>query len=34
MIKEDKSSEIIEHGDLFFFNRPKIDSEEVKEFRD
>jgi len=34
MVKEDKSSEIIEHGDLFFFYRPKIDSEEVKELED
>src|SRR2546423_12930116 len=30
MVKEDRHSEIIEHGDLFFFYRPKVDSEEVK----
>src|SRR2546427_11706614 len=30
MVKEDKGSEIIESGDLFFFYRPKVDSEEVK----
>ncbi len=33
MIGEDKSS-IIEHGDLFFFYRPKVDSEEVRGLRD
>ena len=32
--EEDKSSEIIEHGDIFFFYRSKIDSEEVKELED
>jgi hypothetical protein len=32
--KENKDSEIIEHGDLFFFYRPKIDAEEVKELED
>jgi hypothetical protein len=32
--KEDNGSEIIEHGDLFFFYRPKIDSAEVKELED
>jgi hypothetical protein len=31
MAKEDKNSEIIEHGDLFFFYRPKIDAKEVKD---
>ena len=34
MVKEDKSSEIIEHGDLFFFYRPKIDANQVKELED
>ena len=34
MVKEDKSSEIIEHGNLYFFYRPKIDSDEVKELED
>jgi hypothetical protein len=34
MTKEDKSSEIIEHGDLFFFYRPKIDAKQVKELED
>ena len=32
--EENKDSEIIEHGDLFFFYRPKIDAEEVKELED
>src|SRR5215469_8656353 len=32
--EENKDSEIIEHGDLFFFYRPKIDAEEVKELGD
>ena len=32
--EEDKISEIIEHGDIFFFYRSKIDSEEVKELED
>src|SRR5438874_2144808 len=34
MAKEDKSSEIIDHGDLFFFYRPKIDAKQVKELED
>jgi hypothetical protein len=34
MTKEDKSSEIIEHGGLFFFYRSKIDAKEVKELED
>ena len=34
MAKEDKNSEIIEHGDLFFFYRPKIDAKEVKDVED
>lgn len=34
MVKEDRNSEIIEHGDIFFFYRPKVDSTEVKELED
>jgi hypothetical protein len=35
MAKENKSqSQIIEHGDLFFFYGPKIDSSEVNELGD
>jgi hypothetical protein len=34
MVKEDKNSESIEHGDIFFFYRPKVDSTEVKELED
>jgi hypothetical protein len=34
MAKEDKNSEIIERGDLFFFYRPKIDAKEVKDVED
>ena len=34
MAKEDKNSEVIEHGDLFFFYRPKIDAKEVKDVED
>lgn len=34
MAKEDKNSEIIEHGDLFFFYRPKNDAKEVKDVED
>jgi len=34
MAKEDKRSEIIEHGDLFFFYRPKIDALQVKDIDD
>jgi Protein of unknown function (DUF2795) len=34
MVKEDKESEVIEHGDLFFFYRPKVDTEEVKDIED
>jgi hypothetical protein len=26
MAKEEKESEVIEHGDIFFFYRPKIDT--------
>jgi len=31
MANEEKNSAIIEHGDLFFFYRPKIDAKEVKD---
>jgi hypothetical protein len=34
MVKEDKNSESIEFGDIFFFYRPKVDSMEVKELGD
>src|SRR5919107_2423568 len=35
MVKEDKNSiEIIEQGDIFFFYRPKVDTEEVKDIKD
>jgi hypothetical protein len=35
MVKEEeKSSETIEHGDLFFFYRPKIESKEVEDIGD
>jgi hypothetical protein len=35
MVKEeDKVSEIIEQGDIFFFYRPKVDTEEVKSIED
>jgi hypothetical protein len=34
MVKEDKRSEIIEQGDIFFFYRPKVDTEEVKDIKD
>jgi len=34
MVKEQNNDSIIEHGDLFFFHRSKIDSEEVKELED
>src|ERR671913_67128 len=35
MVKEDKNSiEIIEQGDIFFFYRPKVDTEEVKDIDD
>jgi hypothetical protein len=35
MVKEDKISiEIIEQGDIFFFYRPKVDTEEVKDIKD
>jgi hypothetical protein len=35
MVKEYKNSvEIIEQGDIFFFYRPKVDTEEVKDIKD
>jgi len=34
MAKKEDDSQIIEHGDLFFFYRPKVDSTEVKELGD
>ncbi|MBD0359629.1 MAG: DUF2795 domain-containing protein [Nitrososphaeraceae archaeon] len=35
MVKEDKNSiKIIEQGDIFFFYRPKVDTEEVKDIKD
>ncbi len=35
MVKEDKNSiKIIEQGDIFFFYRPKVDTEEVKGLKD
>src|SRR3982750_2310213 len=34
MVKEEKESEVIEHGDIFFFYRPKVDTEEVQDIED
>ena len=35
MVKKDnKESQIIEHGDIFFFYRPKVDTEEVEDIED
>src|SRR2546423_16532 len=34
MVKEDKVSEVIEHGDIFFFYRPKVGTEEVEGIED
>jgi hypothetical protein len=34
MVKEDKGSEVIEHGDIFFFYRPKVGTEEVEGIKD
>jgi hypothetical protein len=34
MVREEKSSETVEHGDLFFFYRPKIESKEVEDIGD
>jgi uncharacterized protein DUF2795 len=33
MVKEAKESEVIEHGDIFFY-RPKVDTEEVQDIED
>jgi hypothetical protein len=34
MANEDKGSEVIEHGDIFFFYRPKVGAEEVEGIED
>jgi hypothetical protein len=34
MVKEDNRSDIIEKGDIFFFYRPKVGTEEVENIRD
>jgi len=34
MVKVDKESQIIEHGDIFFFYRPKVGTEEVEDIGD
>ena len=34
MVKEDRSSEVIERGDIFFFYRPKVGVEEVEHIQD
>ena len=34
MVKEEKNTKIIEQGDIFFFYRPKVDTEEVKVIED
>jgi Protein of unknown function (DUF2795) len=34
MVNKSKKSEIIEQGDIFFFYRPKVDTEEVKGIKD
>src|SRR3954453_21123260 len=34
MVKEEKNTKIIEQGDIFFFYRPKVDTEEVKAIED
>jgi hypothetical protein len=34
MVREEDNDSIVEHGDLFFFYRPKIDAAEVKELED
>ena len=31
MVNRNNRSEIIEQGDIFFFYRPKVDTEEVKD---
>lgn len=34
MANKENGSEIIEQGDMFFFYRPKIDTEEVEDIKD
>ena len=34
MVKEDRNSEVIERGDIFFFYRPKVGTEEVEDIKD
>ncbi|MFL6377082.1 MAG: hypothetical protein ACJ72R_06425, partial [Nitrososphaeraceae archaeon] len=34
MVKEDKESQLIEYGDIFFFYRPKVGTEEVEDIGD
>src|SRR5919107_920344 len=34
MVKEERNIDIIEQGDIFFFYRPKLDTEEVKDIGD
>ena len=34
MVKEERNTDIIEQGDIFFFYRPKLDTEEVKDIGD
>src|ERR671918_657823 len=34
MVKEETNTDIIEQGDIFFFYRPKLDTEEVKDIGD
>jgi hypothetical protein len=34
MANEDEGSEVLEHGDIFFFYRPKVNTEEVKDVED
>src|SRR5215475_14146854 len=34
MVREENKDSTLEHGDLFFFYRPKIDSAEVQELED
>src|SRR5215467_2842596 len=34
MVREENKDSTLEHGDLFFFYRPKIDSTEVEELED
>src|SRR5918996_3097553 len=34
MVKEERNTDIIEQGDIFFFYRPKLDTQEVKDIGD